>query len=748
MSLALARRTRTWAGGIGLWRKIAIALAAAALASGIATYLALTGAPPFGPRPGVVLSLLYLDLVLLLALASLVAKRLVEVWAERRRGLAGSRLQVRLVGLFSLIAVLPTIIVAVFSYLFFSFGVESWFSDKVRTAISESVAVADAYVKEHQQAIRADALAMATDLDRNASSLQLNPQMLAPILTAQAAMRGLTEAAVLDRKGAMLARTGLVFALGFEDVSKDALNRARQGEVVIMTDDREERVRALVRLDEFSDLYLYVGRFIEPRVLAHRDETHLAAAQYERLEGQRSGFQITFAVIYILVAMLFLAAAISIGVHFASQLADPISRLVGAAERVRAGDLSARVPEGDKDDELVSLSRAFNRMTYQIQSQQDELIEANRQLDERRRFTETVLTGVSAGVIGLDRGGRIYLPNRSASALLGVDLDLLIGEDLAEIAPEMADLLEQSARRPDRLAQAQVQIAGVNSTRTLLVRIAAEHDQGEISGFVVTFDDITELLSAQRKAAWADIARRIAHEIKNPLTPIQLSAERLRRRYLKEIKKDPETFRICTDTIIRHVEDIGRMVDEFSSFARMPAPVLKPEDLTTIIEQAVFLERQAHPKIAFETRFATRPIPLRCDARLVGQALLNIVKNALESIEARIAESGPSPPGQIIVTVEADRQIAVTVEDNGKGLPAHGRERLTEPYVTTRAKGTGLGLAIVKKIMEDHHGELMLSDRKNGGACVRLVFAGDHPAVGRVAAPAAAAELSSVTHGA
>src|SRR6195256_5075892 len=263
--MSLARRVQTWAGGIGLWRKIAIALAAAALASGIATYLALTGAPPFGPRPGVVLALLYLDLVLLLALAALVAKRLVEVWAERRRGLAGSRLQGRLVGLVSLIAVLPTIIVAVFSYLFFSFGVESWFSDKVRTAISESVAVADAYVKEHQQAIRADALAMASDLDRSASSLQLNPQYLAPMLTAQAAMRGLTEAAVLDRKGTMLARTGLVFALGFEDVSKDALRRAQQGEVVIMTDDREERVRALVRLDEFSDLYLYVGRFIEQR---------------------------------------------------------------------------------------------------------------------------------------------------------------------------------------------------------------------------------------------------------------------------------------------------------------------------------------------------------------------------------------------------------------------------------------------------------------------------------------------------
>src|SRR5579864_902916 len=746
--MSVAQQVGSWAGRTGLRRKIAIVLAVAALLSGIATYLALTGAPPFGPRPVVVLSLLNLDLVLLLALAALVAKRLIDVWAGRRRGLAGSRLQVRLVVLFSLIAVLPTIIVAVFSYLFFSFGIESWFSDKVRTAISESVAVADAYVKEHQQAIRADALSMAADLDRSATTLQMNPQYLAPALTAQAAMRGLTEAAVLDRNGEMLARTGLVFGLGFEDVSKDALRRAAQGEVVVMTDDKEQRVRALVRLDEFSDLYLYVGRFIEPRVLAHRDQTHRAAEQYEQLEGQRSRFQITFAVIYIVVAMLFLAAAISIGIHFAAQLGDPLSRLVDAAERVRAGDLSTRVPEGEKDDELVSLSRAFNRMTYQIQSQQQELLEANRQLDERRRFTETVLTGVSAGVIGLDRGGRVYLPNHTASALLGIDLDRLIGEDLAEIAPEMAGLLEHVALRPERLAQAQVQVAGDNSTRTLLVRIAAEHDDNDISGFVVTFDDITELLSAQRKAAWADIARRIAHEIKNPLTPIQLSAERLRRKYLKDIKKDAETFQICTDTIIRHVEDIGRMVDEFSAFARMPAPVLKPEDLTTIVEQAVFLERTAHPKIAFETHFATRPVTLRCDARLVGQALINILKNAIESIEGRIAENGPTPPGHVIVTVEANRPVAVTIEDNGKGLPRHGRERLTEPYVTTRAKGTGLGLAIVKKIMEDHRGQLMLLDREGGGARVRLVFAGAaHPAShpGPVAVPA---ELSSVSHGA
>jgi two-component system nitrogen regulation sensor histidine kinase NtrY len=752
--MSLAGQVRTWAGRIGLWRKITIALAVAAPASGIGTYLALTGAPPIGAHPGLVLPMLYLDLVLLLALAALVLKRLVEVWAERRRGLAGSRLQVRLVGLFSLIAVLPTIIVAVFSYLFFSFGIESWFSDKVRTAITESVAVADAYVKEHQQAIRADALSMASDLNHNAPSLSLNPQYLAPVLTMQAAMRGLTEAAVVDSEGHMLARTGLAFALGFEDVSKDALRRAAAGDVVIMTDDRDERVRALVRLDEYSDLYLYVGRFIEPKVLKHREETQLAAAQYEQLEGQRSGFQITFAVIFIMVAMLFLAAAVTIGINFAAQLANPISRLVTATEQVSAGDLSARVPEGKKDDELASLSRAFNRMTNQLQSQQRELIEANRQLDERRRFTETVLTGVSAGVIGLDRTGRINLPNRSASALLGVDLDQSIGEDLAEVAPEMAALIDVAARRPERLAQTQVQIVGTNSTRTLLVRIAAEHDNGEVSGFVVTFDDITELLSAQRKAAWADIARRIAHEIKNPLTPIQLAAERLRRKYLKDIKGDVETFQSCTDTIIRHVEDIGRMVDEFSSFARMPAPVLRPEDLVTIVERAVFLQRTAHPEIAFETHFPEHPVAFNCDARLVGQAVLNIVKNAIESIEARIAENKaarePRPaPGAIAVTVaEAGAQLVVAVEDNGKGLPQQGRERLTEPYVTTRAKGTGLGLAIVKKIMEDHQGELALEDREPSGARVKLVFAHETRAAPRLDSLGPSAELSAVSHGA
>ncbi len=450
-----------------------------------------------------------------------------------------------------------------------------------------------------------------------------------------------------------------------------------------------------------------------------------------------------------MVAMLFLVAAVAIGIHFATQLAVPISRLATAAEQVRGGDLAARVPEGEKDDELASLSRAFNRMTYQIESQQRELREANRQLDERRRFTETVLTGVSAGVIGLDRVGRVNLPNRSASALLGVDLEQSIGRDLAEVAPEMAILLDEAERRPDRLAQSQVQLARGNSTRTLLVRIAADHDERDTSGFVVTFDDITELLSAQRKAAWADIARRIAHEIKNPLTPIQLAAERLRRRYLKEIKQDPETFTICTDTIIRHVGDIGRMIDEFSAFARMPAPVLKPENLVEIVHRAVFLQRTAHRKIAFETRFPDHPVAVSCDARLVGQAVINIVKNAIEAIEARIAEREAGAPGRIRVSVSSGAdQAAVIVEDNGKGLPHQDRERLTEPYVTTRAKGTGLGLAIVKKIMEDHGGELMLEDGEPEGARVRLVFAAEARTTEGANAASQPLEMSTVGHGA
>jgi two-component system nitrogen regulation sensor histidine kinase NtrY len=715
-----SRELALWAGRVRLGRKLAIILGIFAILSGIATIAVLRGLWPGTNTPHLDQLFLLLNLVLLLPLVAIVAWRLVQLWAERRRGLAGSRLHTRLVVLFSLVAVIPTIIVAIFSYLVFAFGVQAWFSERVRTAVTGSIAVAEAYLHEHQQTIRADVAGMANDLNRDANLLSLNPARLNDIVRAQAALRSLTEAIVFDGQGHLLARTGFSFALELQPVPDWAMAAARSGDVAVMTNDNDDRVRALVRLDRFGDVFLYVGRFIDPEVIAHINQTKSAVDQYERLEGQRSDYQIALSVVFFAVALIFLIGAVWFGLSFATRLARPISLLVAAAERVRSGDLSARVPAGNGDEEFGSLSRAFNRMTLQLQTQQSELIEANRQLDQRRRFTETVLSGVSAGVIGLDQDGRINLPNRSASLLLGTDLDQHIGKDLAEIVPEMAGLVEEAERRPDRLSESQVQLVRGGRARTLLVRIAPERIEGEAKGYVVTFDDITELQAAQRKAAWADVARRIAHEIKNPLTPIQLSAERLKRKYLRDIRTDPETFAACTDTIIRHVGDIGRMVDEFSSFARMPAPILKDEDLGEIVRQVAFLQRAAAQEIRMEVDLPRHSVRLSCDSRQVAQALVNLMKNAAESIHSR---EGDVPAGMIMVTLaEHEGDIVLAVEDNGRGLPQEGRERLTEPYVTTHAKGTGLGLAIVKKIMEDHHGELVLEDREGGGARVKLVF--------------------------
>jgi two-component system nitrogen regulation sensor histidine kinase NtrY len=429
-------------------------------------------------------------------------------------------------------------------------------------------------------------------------------------------------------------------------------------------------------------------------------------------------------VIYGCAAMLLLLVAVWVGLNFATGISRRIAGLIVAAEQVRGGDLSARVDELG-NDEFGSLRRAFNRMTDQLESQQSELVEANRQLDYRRRFTEAVLTGVSAGVIGLDEHGVVTLPNRPAAVLLGLEFDQMLGQPLAGIMPDMAPLIEAALEQPTRRVEGQIRLMTQKSAMTLLVRITAETGQGEIKGYVVTFDDITELLAAQRKAAWADVARRIAHEIKNPLTPIQLSAERLKRKYLGEIKSDPDTFSLCTDTIIRQVGDIGRMVDEFSSFARMPAPVMREESLTEIVRQAVFLQRTANGDMDFDLLAPENPVMVRCDSRQVSQALINLVQNAVDSIHGRVAESGGAevPRGHVVVELrEEGGKTVISVTDNGKGLPKEARERLTEPYVTTRTKGTGLGLAIVKKIMEDHAGELILEDAPEGGARVSLVF--------------------------
>ena len=720
-------RFMRWARRVRLRRKLSIGLAVAAVGAGAATYGALSGSPPFGPEPRTVFVLLLVDLVLLLSLGALVARRLARLWVERRRGSAGSRLQTSFVAWFSAVAVAPAIIVAVFSALFFNLGIQAWFSERVRTAINESVAVAEAYTNEHRKGIRGDILAMAFDINRQAAALVRDPQLFSQVVATQAALRSLSQAIVFERSGRIVARAPLSFGLEFDTIPTSAMDHAADGEVVFLTNDTEDRVRALIRLDRIVDAYLYVGRFVEPRVLGHVERTKRAAAEYERLEGERSGIEITFLMIFIVVAMLLLMVAVWFALTLATRFVRPIGGLIGAAEQVRAGDLSARVAEGPDDDEMASLGRAFNRMTSQLESQRTELMVANRQLDERRRFTEAVLAGVSAGVIGLDRDGRIDLPNRSAAALLATEARNLTGRPLEDAVPEMAEMLRQVRARPERQVQGQITLDRGDFPRRLLVRVVAERSGEEMMGFVVTFDDITELESAQRTAAWADVARRIAHEIKNPLTPIRLAAERLKRRYQGEIATDPEIFLRCTDTIIRQVGDIGRMVDEFSNFARLPAPVVSSQDLVEVVRNAVFLQEQAHPEIAYRGNYAEHGIELRCDPRQVEQALTNLLQNAAQAIADREADDHDElAKGQIDVRVaEHDGRIVVEVTDNGRGLPAKERERLTEPYVTTRARGTGLGLAIVRKVAEDHDARLVLDDAPGGGACVRIVFASE-----------------------
>jgi two-component system nitrogen regulation sensor histidine kinase NtrY len=675
----------------------------------------------------------------MLPLATLVAQRLVRLWVERRKGRAGSRLHARLVLLFGLLAVTPAIIVAVFSALFFNFGIQAWFSERVGTALRESLAITDSYLAEKYDSARTDMQGLADDVNRAAIQLMGNPRLLGPYVLAQAKERGITGIYVFDANKRVLVDSGLSLGLDHGRDLEGAIPRLKDNEVSVLTSgSRSNILRAMARLAVYfdADVYLVMERPLDVNLVRHVGQLRAAVDDYVRLEGQRSSVQLSFYLLFGGVSLLLLLAAVWLGFMIANQLVRPIGDLITAAERVGTGELNVRVNPRRADDELGSLARSFNRMTAQLARNREELIEANRQLDARREFTETVLAGVSAGVIGLDTKGRINLPNRSATELLATNLQARIGDPLAEVIPEMGDLVAAAIERPERLHDREIQIVrdgrATKSTRTLLARIATEQVRDEVMGFVITFDDITELQSAQRKAAWADVARRIAHEIKNPLTPIQLSAERLRRKYLAQITTDPETFKTYTDTIVRQVGDIGRLVDEFSSFARMPVPVIRREELREMANHALFLERNAHPEIEYlltapEERFAAP-----CDARMLGQAVTNLLRNAAAAIlEPGGDGEGPDKrkKGQIEVRLEREGGKAViAVLDNGKGLPVELLPRLTEPYVTTRAKGTGLGLAIARKIIEDHGGELRMENRAEGGARVALIW------------PAAAAE--------
>lgn len=723
------RRFTVWGRKVKLARKLAVVLVLAAIVSGIATYFAITqSSSPFGPNPQDVIGLVLVDLTLLLALMVIITRRLVKLWAERRKGSVGSRLQTRIVLMFLLVSVIPTIIVTLFSTLFFNYGIQSWFDKRVTTALQESVAVAEAYLAEHKNLISADVWSMAAELNRKSHLMYNDPKTYNDLVIQKARERYLADAIVFQNNK-VLAKTNLSYSLSFEMLPVSAIKKAAEGKVVVLTGDDEDLVRALIKLDGTMDpyhldtmgTYLLVGRFVDSKVLEHLEKTRGAATEYQRLQSTISGTQIKFSFVFMAVALLLLLVAAWVGMIFAVAIAKPISTMVFAAERVKTGDLTARVPEG-KNDEVGALARAFNRMTEQLDRQRSELINANHQIDARRHFIETVLAGVSAGIIALDSRKHISLVNRSALNLLNIEAFSLQDKVFIDIFPEMAEMLEKAERRPNKPIEGQVTLVRQHRKLTLLVQIAAERLLDNIEGYVVTFDDISELLSAQRRAAWSDVARRIAHEIKNPLTPIHLAAERLKRKYALEVS-DPATFIKYTDTVIRHVVSIGNMVEEFANFARMPAPVFMEVDLGEIVKNAAFHRQCAEKKgINYEISLPENRLPFLCDESQISRVLENLIKNAEEAIESQAKTAEKETKGTIFVTLKnEDSSYMVTVQDTGPGFPSQLMDRLTEPYVTTRSKGTGLGLAIVKKIIEDHNGLLELENNETG-ACARITY--------------------------
>jgi two-component system nitrogen regulation sensor histidine kinase NtrY len=691
----------------------------AAALTGMSVYMASSapGSGPIGPVNRTVLIVLALNLALILFLFVSAGRRLLEPVLQRARD-AGARLHLRFVFLFAAVAVVPAIVVAMVYGALVTRAVETWFSHRVEAVLDNSAKVDKAYVEDQQIYLATHMQTMAGAVDEVAPNLKTAPIRFGQFLESQAIDHGFPAVYLIDGRGRILARFEAPIAPPFAVPPPKAFKIAER-EIDAEHFDSQDLFRGLYRLRAYPDAYLYVARFTQQRgVLTLLTEASDALSDYRDAERARRTIQISFALSYLETTLLVLVGAVWLGMSAASSISAPVARLVHAADRVASGDLDARVEIHHDPEEIAVLSRAFNRMTEDLQDQQEALKRANADAESRRQFIETVLAEVSAGVIGLDGEGRISAANRRALALLGVEGDEPHGRLLSQIAPELAQLVERSGHTGPEAGE-EIDIVRGGDTRRLRVRASSEAGEG----VVLTFDDITRLVAAQRNAAWRDVARRIAHEIKNPLTPIQLSAERLRRKYRKELAGDLETFDRCTDTIIRQVEDIGRMVDEFSAFARMPAPRFEEADASELLRRAVFAQRVASPDIAVELVEPAPETVIRIDTRMVGQALTNILKNASEAIAARrVAE--PDLKGRLRARLVADdEQVAFEIEDNGIGLPAKDRDRLTEPYVTTREKGTGLGLAIVKRIMEEHGGMLLMQDASElPGAKVILQF--------------------------
>ncbi len=591
-------------------RNLAAVLTVASLISVVVTYVTIARSDStFGPDPRSIMGLLMTNLVLVLALMGVISKRAVTLFIARKKGAAGSRLQARIVTMFSLVAIVPTICVAIFSAIFFNYGIQTWFDERVSTAIYESSAVAEGYLAEHKKIIQADILGMANDLNREAYRIRKSPQSLNKMVTILAGVRKLPEAIVFqdkaDRK-TILGRSPLSFSIEFvlEDLSDDLISRATKGELITLTTDTEDRVVALIKLENFFDTYLLVGRYVDATIVNHTERTQGAVSQYQELQTNLSTIQVKFTLVFIVVSLLLLLAAIWGGMVFAGNLSAPLTELLNATARVKKGDLTARVNEKNADDEIATLTREFNRMTLQL---------------ERQR---------------------------------------------------------------------------------------------------------KELASAHRIAAWSDVARRIAHEIKNPLTPIQLASERLRRKYSKEVS-DKETYEKYINTITRHVGDIGKMVEEFASFARMPTPVFSSNDIAGLLKDAIFSRECGQTGIPFNVTIPEDACMIECDASQISQIFTNLLKNAeeatIEAIEKQLVAKDDASI-HVVLEHESDH-YSLRVEDSGTGFGDDLIDHLTEPYVTTKSKGTGLGLTIVRKIVEDHGGVIEFANQMDKlGAIVTIIL--------------------------
>ncbi len=696
-----------------------------ALLSAFATFIVLADLTPISPTHYVVVTLLLVNASTVLLLLGIIVREVWLVVQARRAGRAGARLHVRIVGLFAIIAAFPAILVAIVASVTLDRGLDKLFSSRTRAAIENSLIVAEAYLRDHAQIVRSDILVMAVDMARAEPVFKEDSSKLRQFLTFQASVRGLGAAIVIDKNLTIVAQADLQSTRTFALPPKDALPRIGEKDPQIVLLPDTSYVAAVIKLRKYDDYWLYVTRLLDPRVVPQLQATRASASEYAAIEQRRLGVQVAFALMYTVIALTVLLSAVWIGLNFANVLVAPIRRLIGAANVVSTGNLYVRVPVREFEGDLAQLGETFNRMTQELRTQRDDIMRARDVIDSRRRFTEAVLAGASAGVIGVDGKGCVSILNRSAEKLIGCVEAEALGRPLDEVFPELADMM--SAAKAGARAQGQVTITRNGRERNLSVRITSEQSSESEHGYVVTLDDITELVAAQRTSAWADIARRIAHEIKNPLTPIQLSAERLRRKYGKVIGEDDGVFAQCTDTIVRQVDDIRRMVDEFSRFARTPKPVMAGEDVADTVRQAAFLMRVGNSEIDIDAEIAEDPMPARFDRRLISQALTNLIKNAAEAIAAvPPAELGK---GKIRVFAARDHDdIVIDVVDNGIGLPTENRSRLLEPYVTTREKGTGLGLAIVGRIIEEHGGSIELHDAVakipgQRGAWIRLRFA-------------------------